>query len=141
MAFGTETQEFVEEVAELAAQMYGMYGAAPRGMDWSVIITIALSLIQQLCKPKTEAARQTFLKNLAKKISTNGVAGCCDDCLTPKAAKKWRERLAKRGKIKNRAQQDQVLHVLAMASVTKMEAAVGAMTSASENDEDDDETN
>jgi phage terminase small subunit len=103
-----------------------------------VIITIALSLLQQFCKPKTEQARKAFLNTLAKKVSTNGVEGC-PDCLPSKAREKWRKRIAKRAKVKTASVQDRALYCVVMAAQAKQEAAVSGMSSAYEHDEDDDE--
>ena len=137
MPFSEATQERINDLAECCEEQWA-HGSVPKGFDWSIVVTIVLGLIQNLCKPKSAEARTALIKKWAAKAATVGCDGCCD-CLTQKQRERFAKRMAKKAKVKGAAMQSRMLYTVVMAANADKATAVAGMESAAENDETDDD--
>jgi hypothetical protein len=138
MAFSTETKDAITAVAIRAKSMWTGAKQAV-GFGWETLISLLLSFLMEACKPKTEETRARLIKSNAKKCMDNGVKGCIEACVSGPRARKMRQKMAKRLKLKTKEAQDAHYFNASVAALAEMDTAVAAMTLAYDGDETEDE--
>jgi hypothetical protein len=138
MAFSTQTRDAISAVAFRAKSMWTGAKQAV-GFGWETLISLLLSFLMEACKPKTEETRQKLIRSNAKKCMDNGVYGCIECCMSAVRARKMRQKMAKKLKLKSAAQQDAHYFNASVAALAEMETAVSGMTMAHDGNEAEDE--
>lgn len=134
--FSAETKQFCKTCADRAKLLY-VWAEKEVGFAWELVAELLLGFIIEWCKPDDEAEQKELIATMALKCQMNGVKGCIEACCGKAKAKRVREKMKKRLKIKSATEQDQRFYTTVIAGHVEKEAAIKAMGNAVSNDEAD----